>query len=134
MNAMTAQEKQRLLALLDREQRWCQNAEAQNDAGDPVTFDDASATAWDLTGAMCLLFGWKRACELFAQLAQHISGGQPDSRGTSQPEIDSLAALQDYNDDEQTTYENVVTQLRSMPVSRGDPQYEDDLSGAAQPR
>lgn len=126
MNLMTAQEKQRLLALLDRQQRWCQSAEAQDDAGDPVTFDDGRATAWDLTGAMCLLFGWKRACELFTQLAQHISGGPL--------EIDSLAALQDYNDDEQTTYEGVVAQLRSMPVSRGDPHYEDDLTGTAQQR
>jgi hypothetical protein len=119
---MMPHEKQRLLALFDREQRWCQNAEAQDEDGNPVTFDDTRATAWDITGAVCLLFGWKRACELFRQLDRHISGQKRDQWLNRQPEIDSLAALQDYNDDSETTYEMIVTQLRTMPVWR-EPQH-----------
>lgn len=126
---MMPQEKDRLLALLAREQCWCQNAEARDDDGNPVAFDDTNAAAWDITGAMCLLFGWKRACELFRQLDRHISGEKRDQWFNRKPEIDSLAALQDYNDSSATTYEMVVTQLQTMPVWRGPRQGTDDSPG-----
>ncbi|MFQ5804821.1 MAG: hypothetical protein ACE5I3_00050 [Phycisphaerae bacterium] len=122
-------EQERLLALFDREQRWCQDAEARDKDGNPVTFDDTRAAAWDITGAVCLLFGWRRACELFRQLDRHISGHKRDGWFNRKPEIDSLAALQDYNDDSETTYEMVVTQVQTMPVWRGPRRGIDDSSG-----
>jgi hypothetical protein len=119
MTAMMPHEQQRLLALFNREQRWCQDAEARDGDGNPVRFDDSGAVAWDITGAMCLLFGWRRACVLFRQFDRHIFGQKRDRWGNRQPEIDSLAALQDYNDDGETTYETVVMHLQTMPVWRG---------------
>ena len=127
---MMPQEKDRLLALFSREQRWCQNAEARDGDGNPVVFDDADAAAWDITGGMCLLFGWKRACELFRQLDRHISGEKRDQWFNRKPEIDSLAALQDFNDNDATTYQTVVTQLQTMPVWRGTRRDVDDFPGA----
>jgi hypothetical protein len=117
--AMMPDEKERLLALFDGEQRWCQDAEARDRNGNAVPFDDTRAVAWDITGAMCLLFGWRRACQLFCQLDRHISGQKRDGWFNRKPEIDSLAALQDYNDDNETTYEMVLRELRTMPVWRG---------------
>jgi len=128
---MMPHEKERLLALFDRKQRWCQGAEARDAHGAPVAFDDAGATAWDLTGALCLLFGWKRACELFRQLDRHISGQRRGQWHNHRPEIDALVALQDYNDDSQTTYETLLNHLRSMPVWRGPRNGRDDATGPA---
>jgi len=133
MIAMMPHEKEKLLALFDRKQRWCQDAEARDKAGNAVTFDDTRATAWDITGAICLLFGWRRGCELFRQLDRHISGQKRDHWRNQKPEIDSLAALQDYNDDNETTYEMVVTQLQTMPVWRGERQRRDNSSRTMQP-
>ena len=125
---MIPDERERLLALFDRKQSWCQHAEARDQEGNPVTFDDTSAAAWDITGAMCLLFGWKRACTLFRQLDRHISGQKRDHWFNRNPEIDSLAALQDYNDDGETTHAEVVAKLRTMPVWRGPRPCGDDDS------
>jgi hypothetical protein len=112
-------EKERLLALFDDKRRWCQHAEARDDHGDAVRYDDGTAVAWDLTGALCLLFGWRRACELFPQLDRHISGKKKVFALRKNPDIDSMAALQQYNDLHETTYERIVGRLRTMPVWRG---------------
>ena len=113
---MMPDEREKLLALLDNERRWCQGAEARDQQGSPVRYDDLSAVAWDITGAICHLFGWRRACVLFRQLDGHIAGQEPDGRSEPNPEIASMAALQDYNDQNQTTYKTMITQLKTMPV------------------
>ena len=71
---MMPDEKAQLLALLEDERRWCRDAEARDADGNSVSFHDATAVAWDITGALCRLFGWRRACELFRQLDRHIHG------------------------------------------------------------
>jgi hypothetical protein len=114
---MMPDEKRQLLALLDREDRWCRNAEAQDANGAAVRYDEGVAVAWDITGALCRLFGWRRACELFGQLDRHINGkrgatGWPDQNS----EIDSMAALQDFNDRADTTFEMMRERIETMPV------------------
>ncbi len=112
---MLPEEKTKLLALLDKPAHWCQEAEARDASGEAVRYSDPSAEAWDITGAVCLLFGWARASELFLQLDKHILG----PRGAFKPrnaEMVSMAALQDYNDSSGTTYQMLVEQLKSMPV------------------
>jgi len=118
-----------LLALLAPEQRWCRGAEARDADGNPVTFDNTRAAAWDITGALCTLFGWKRACELFRQLDRHIFGRKRLHIFNRCREMNALAALQDYNDDRGTTYEMVVTRLRTMPVWRGPQRCPEKSSG-----
>lgn len=116
---MMPDEREKLLALFHGSHRWCQGVEARDPQGDPVRYDDADAVAWDITGAMCHLFGWRRACALFQQLDRHISGRKRSGWSGSNPEIASLIALQDYNDQDETTYDLIVTQLRTMPVWQG---------------
>jgi len=123
---MMPREQEQLLALLAPEQHWCRDAEARDELGNPVSFDDTSATAWDLTGALCALFGWKRACELFRQLDRHIFGRKRFHSYHQDCEMNALAALQIYNDDRATTYEMVVAKLRTMPVWRGPQRYSDN--------
>jgi hypothetical protein len=109
-------EKKKLLALLDCDQRWCRGAEARDENGDAVRYNDATASAWDLTGALCHLFGWERACELFRQVDRHIHGRQKTFESSSTPDMRSMAAIQDYNDNSETTYPIVVQLIQSMPV------------------
>ncbi len=116
---MMADEKDKLLALLDSEIRWCQDAEASDSQGCPVKFNDPAAVAWDITGALCRLFGWQRARVLFGQLEQHISGRKRLHRFNRDPVIESMVALQDYNDRADTTFETILTQLGTMPVRNG---------------
>lgn len=94
---MMPDEKTQLLALLEHHGKWCRDAEAHDANGDPVTYDDDAAVAWDITGALCRLFGWQRACVLFGQMERHIVGkrrtvGWP-MRDTG---IDAMKALQDF--------------------------------------
>jgi hypothetical protein len=117
---MLPEEKERLLSLLTDEQRWCQEAEARDASGVAVRYDDDGAVAWDITGAMCRLFGWRRACELFTQLDRHIRGRRPPPRWPLlDAHIRAMAALQDFNDRVDTTFEGVRSQIESMPVGRG---------------
>lgn len=116
---MMQAEKERLLALFDHEQRWCQNAEACDSEGSPVRFDDAAAVAWDITGALCCLFGWDRARVLFGQLERHINGKKRLHWYNQSPEIESMLALQDYNDRADTSFDRMFGQLGTMPVWQG---------------
>jgi hypothetical protein len=115
---MLPDEKDKLLALFDGQERWCQGAEARDARGEAVCYSDPAAAAWDLTGGVCLLFGWRRASALFQQLARHILGRR-DRQPARSPEIESMAALQDYNDRTDTTYAMVREQLEAMPVWKG---------------
>lgn len=120
---MTQQEKDRLLALLSSQRTWCQEVEARDRRGQAVRYNDASAVAWDLTGAVCHLFGWDRALELFAQLGRHVMGRRPPvgrhSGHPRDPQMASMAALQDFNDRPTTNYETIRGHLAAMPVHHG---------------
>lgn len=119
---MMPEEKEQLLALFDHECRWCQGAEARDAQGEAVRYDDASATAWDITGALCRLFGWRRACELFQQLDRHINGKRMVPGGPQrEAEMDSMAALQDFNDGSETTFNLVRDRIETMPVYHRSP-------------
>ena len=118
---MMAEEKEQLLALFDHQRKWCQDAEAHDADGRAVRCNDDSAVAWDVTGALCRLFGWRRACELFRQLDRHINGkrvaaGWP----VRDAEMDSMAALQEFNDGIETTFDLVRNQIETMPVYHRD--------------
>ncbi len=116
---MTVEEKQRLVGLLADPQRWCQGAEARDRVGEAVAYSDPEAAAWDLTGALCHLFGWRRACELFPQIQRHIAPPLPHRAPRLGPGIDALVALQDYNDGENMTHAEMLACLENMPVWRG---------------
>jgi hypothetical protein len=119
---MTPLEQQQLLALFDRTERWCRHAEARDRLGQPVTYDDEAAVAWDLTGALCHLFGWERAAQLFCHLQSRLDGtgptGCPQQRSTGpahDPQLRAMAALQEFNDNARTNFEAVVALIRSAP-------------------
>ena len=117
---MMPEEKEQLLALFDHERKWCQKTEAQDANKNAVHYNDPSATAWDVTGALCRLFGWRRACELFRQLDRHIHGKRVTPAWPARDaEMDSMAALQDFNDGAETTFDVVRGQLETMPVWAG---------------
>jgi hypothetical protein len=111
-------EKQQLLSLFDSEAKWCQGSEALDPQGNPVRYNDGAAVAWDLVGGMCHLFGWSRARELFGQLNRHIAGRQRPSPNRDD-EIVAMAALFDFNDRGNTTFQRIVTVLEGMPVWHG---------------
>ena len=117
---MLPDEKEQLLALFDSDRRWCQDAEARDVYGRPVKFHDPLATSWDITGAMCHLFGWTRACTLFGQLERHINGNRRLLRGWSRDAaIESMVTLQTYNDRPETEFEVIFTLFETMPVRTG---------------
>ncbi len=114
---MIPHEKTQLLALLEHAGNWCRNAEAHDANGDPVTYDDGDAVAWDITGALCRLFGWTRACVLFEQMERHLVGksrlaGWPPRDTT----IDAMKALQNFNDRADTTFDRLRERIEEMPV------------------
>jgi len=116
---MLPNEKERLLTLFADQQRWCQDAEARDKTGEAVHYDDTSAVAWDITGAMCLLFGWQRALELFPQLDRHVHQIKRSRWWITDPGIASMAALQDSNDEACMTFEMMTEWLKSMPAWNG---------------
>ena len=117
---MMPQEKDRLLALLARDTAWCRNSEALDASGNAVHFDDPSAVAWDITGAMCLLFGWQRATILFAQLLRHMVGKrQTYAWPKRDAAIDAMVRLQEFNDAPDTSFEELRGHIESMVVWRG---------------
>jgi hypothetical protein len=67
-------------------------------------------------GAICHLFGWRRTGVLFRQLAGHIAGRKAKAR--SEPDLGtaSMAALQDYGDQHETSYEPLTAQLKTMLI------------------
>jgi len=114
---MMQYEKDRMLALFENESRWCQSVEARDERGNPVHYNDQAATAWDVTGGMCFLFGWGRACKLFAQVGRHVTGLQR-RRDLCDRVMTSMVSLQDFNDSRDMTYDRVMAKLRDMPVYR----------------
>ena len=114
---MSPEEKEQLVTLLLDAQRWCQGAEARAADGEAVAFSDADATAWDLTGAACHLFGWFRAREIFVHIEDHLHGHGTTGAATSNSQITAMVALQTWNDDAQTTHSELITRLQSLPVS-----------------
>lgn len=115
---MTQNEREQLLNLFVDKQRWSQGSEARTESGDPVSFDDDSASAWDLVGGLCKLFGWKRANQLFDQLHRHIIGQTFDSPNQAS-DSSAMSALIDYNDASDTTYEKMMATLRDIPAWGG---------------
>ena len=117
---MMPEEKERLLAFLDHERRGCRNAEAHDANGDAVQYDDNVARAWHLTGALCRLFGWQRACVLFGQLDRHINGKRlAPGRAVDDAELCAMGALQDLNDRVGVTFDVVRERIETIPVWHG---------------
>ncbi len=114
---MMPNEKTQLLGLLEHPGKWCRNAEALDAGGNGVVYDDDAAVAWDLTGALCRLFGWQRACVLFEQVERHIVGKRRTAgwplRDTG---IEAMKALQEFNDRADTTFDVLRERLEAMPV------------------
>ena len=116
---MMPEEKEQLLALLDHERRWCRDAEALDANCDAVHYDDDAAVAWDVTGALCRLFGWRRACLLFVQLDRHINGKRVAIGWRARDaEMDAMVSLQDFNDQVDMTFDIVRERIETMPVWR----------------
>ncbi len=117
---MMPEEKEQLLALLDHQRRWCRDAEAHDANGDAVHYDDDTAVAWDVTGALCRLFGWRRACLLFVQLDRHINGKRVTIGWRERDaEMDAMVSLQDFNDQVDMTFDIMRERIESMPVWQG---------------
>jgi hypothetical protein len=115
---MSPQEKEQLVTLLSGAQHWCQGAEARDARGQAVAYSDAGATAWDLTGAACHLFGLSRACELSVQIDRDLHGrGAAVTDGDS--EVTAMVALQTWNDDARTTHGELLLRLQSLPARAG---------------
>jgi len=109
-------EKVKLLALFRNESFWCQEAEARNAVGEEVKLNDSCATAWDLTGGLCALFGWERACALYGQIAQHLRAQSDPGVRAEFEAMEAFAVLQEFNDRESTRFADVFSLLESMPV------------------
>jgi hypothetical protein len=115
--AMMTDEKAQLLALPEHRGTWCRDAEARDASGNAVTYDDAMAVAWDITGAICRLFGWQRASVLFGQVKRHLMdkrrsvGWPPRDTG-----MEAVITLQDFNDRADTTFDRLQERLEAMPV------------------
>lgn len=114
---MDPQEKKQLIALLADARHWCQGAEAHDAAGQAVTYSDPDATAWDLTGAACHLFGWRRACELFLQIERHFQPRAGAGGAGREAEITAMVVLQSWNDDPRATHPELLALLERLPVS-----------------
>jgi hypothetical protein len=114
MFLMTHNEKEKLLSMFLHSANWCKDMEARDSSGNSVSFDDSSAVAWDLTGGLCLLFGWNRAEQLFPQLVRYLLKGTPVARSPST--IQAMVALQEFNDHPGTTHDSLLAQLRTIPV------------------
>ncbi len=117
---MMPDERDQLLTLFHAPTRWTQHVEAMDQRGEPVRYDSAGAVAWDLTGAICHLFGWRRGLALFEQLDRHAHGkraavGWPP-RDTA---LDAFSRLQALNDGDETTFADVRQLIETMPVWRG---------------
>lgn len=108
-------EKEKLLALFASKSQWCQRFEARDERGKPVRYNDEDAVAWDVVGGMCLLFGWKRACELFEQTGRQITGVKRGA-GLGDHAIAAMVALLDFNDRYDTSYDLVMSKLRNIRV------------------
>ncbi|MCO6435638.1 MAG: hypothetical protein J5J06_00950 [Phycisphaerae bacterium] len=118
---MMAEEREQLVRFFDEGRCWCQHAEARNASGDPVQYDDPDATAWDLTGALCRLFGWQRATVLFGQIERHLEPGKHRMHYLRDEIVDPMCVLQQFNDRDETAFADIIEQVQSIPLWRGAP-------------
>ena len=117
---MMPDEKAQFLALYSGPGHWCRDAEARDAGGHAVRFDDATAVAWDITGALCRIFGWQRACVLFEQVKKHLIGKpRAFKRSLTNTGIEAMRALQEFNDQPGMTFEMLRMRLEAMPVWHG---------------
>lgn len=107
---MQPAEMSKLIGRLSTPDKWCQHAEARDSAGNPVQYNDAAAVAWDLVGGICCTFGWERACGIFNELSDQVGAEAADAQKRA---IAAMIALQDFNDDPQTTYDMVINRIRA---------------------
>lgn len=113
---MTQDERQSLLDLLSTPDRWCQDFEARDASSAPTCFDADDAVSWDLTGALCRLFGWDRACALFGQFDRHINGKRVSVLLSRDNGIGAMVALQTFNDAPERTYAEIRDCIEKMPI------------------
>lgn len=118
---MMQNEKERLIELFNDRSRWCQDVEARDAAGTPVRYDDARATAWDLVGGMCRLFGWERAQRLFPHIRRNVARLKRPATDFRDQYLAAMSALLDFNDEGQTTHSMIIARLREMPVYYREP-------------
>lgn len=116
---MMQEEKEKLIALFDEELRWCRGLDAADENGRSVHYDDDQAVSWDVVGGLCHLFGWKRACQLFEPMSRHLSGHRHNHSPSQSQEIAAMSALFDFNDNDATTYEVLLSRLHALPVWHG---------------
>lgn len=116
---MISDERERLVQFFDGGRCWCQHAEARDAEGNAVRYDDPAAVAWDLTGALCRLFGWSRATTLFGQLERHIEPGAGRGRFQRDDVVDPMRTLQQFNDDNDMNFNRLSECLLSVPLWRG---------------
>ncbi len=117
---MMPEEKEQRLALLDHQRRLSRDAEGRDADRDAVQHDEDAAVAWDVTGALCGLLGWRRACVLFGKLDPHVNG-RPVAIGrpTGDAEMHATGALRVFNDKVDVTFETVRERIETMPVWHG---------------
>jgi hypothetical protein len=113
---MMQNEKEKLIAFFADKSRWCQQVEARNAAGTPVCYHDETATAWDVVGGMCRLFGWERAQRLFPHVGRNVARLQRHRSDFRDHQAAAMSALLDFNDERDTTHTLIMARLREMPV------------------
>lgn len=132
---MLPEEKDKLLTLFDGPTKWCQHVEAQNVQGEAVRYDDDDAIAWDLTGGICRLFGWERACKLFGQVAKQLnSATKRQTWPVRDQSMDAMKVLQEFNDGDGMSFDRLRSTLEAMPIwnagSRVSAEVGDGVDGA----
>jgi hypothetical protein len=113
---MTQDEKDRLIEFFDDEKRWCRGTDAADRRGQVVHYDDAQAVSWDIVGGLCHLFGWKRASRLFEPISRQLTRKHHTAAPLENQEIAAMSVLLDFNDDDSTTHELMMSRLRELPV------------------
>lgn len=113
---MLPEEKAKLMSLFKTNDNWCRDAEARDTLGVAVRFDDPTAIAWDITGALCHLFGWTRARTLFGQFERHVNKARRVQGFNRDAEIESMVSLQEFNDRSDLTFEMFRHCLETIPV------------------
>jgi len=94
----------------------CPNAEARDASDGPVKFHDPLATAWDITGASCRLFGWKRASTLSGQFERHLHKRKRHPDFNRDATVESMLTVHACNDAPGTTFNGHLTMLMAIPV------------------
>jgi hypothetical protein len=116
---VTQKEKDRLLSMFSPPEKWCKGMEACDSSGESVHYNDPAAAAWDLSGCVCLLFGWDRAAQLFPQIERHLLNGKQVAQ-IPNVAIAAMVALQEFNDRPEMTHQELLERMQTMPVwSRG---------------